>query len=44
MKGLLGLLVAAGLSLAQAPITLQYWHISTEAFGLPASSKRECGG
>ncbi|GAA6732189.1 ABC transporter substrate-binding protein [Thermus brockianus] len=36
MKAFLGFWVAAGLALAQAPITLQYWHINTEAFGLPA--------
>lgn len=35
MRGVLALVVAASLALAQ-PITLQYWHINTEVFGLPA--------
>ncbi|MCS7058268.1 MAG: ABC transporter substrate-binding protein, partial [Meiothermus sp.] len=33
---LLAGLALFGLAWAQGPITLQYWHINTEAFGLPA--------
>lgn len=32
----LGAIAALGLALAQGTITIQYWHINTEAFGLPA--------
>jgi len=37
MRRWLGVLgVVLGTTLAQGPVTLQYWHINTEAFGLPA--------
>ncbi|GLV48985.1 ABC transporter substrate-binding protein [Thermus sp. LT1-2-5] len=36
LRALLFLAAFFGLSIAQGPITLQYWHINTEAFGLPA--------
>lgn len=37
MKGwILGAWTALGLTLAQGTVTIQYWHINTEAFGLPA--------
>ncbi len=36
MRRALGLLLLLGLAWAQGPVTIQYWHINTEAFGLPA--------
>jgi len=37
MKKWLAILTLAwGLGLAQQPVTIQYWHINTETFGLPA--------
>lgn len=36
MKRTWSLLLLLGLAFAQSPITIQYWHINTEAFGLPA--------
>lgn len=35
-KRLAVLALLAGLALAQGSVTIQYWHINTEAFGLPA--------